>query len=751
MSRFFRSGDIRAIVLLILLWLIFFWRLFTPVVADQASFKEGDFSGQFVAFAAYQYERVTDGEIPLWNPYNNGGLPFIADPQAAVFYPPRLLTIGLSALSGGFSYAALQFEAIAHVLLYSLLMYAFLRRLLKDHHGSIYGAFIGAVVAAYGGYISGYPPLQLAVLESAIWLPLSALGILEGTRKRLHFPRIALAGFALGLTWLAGHSQTSWFATYLMMGWLAYRVYVQRLGWRDFFISLVFFGIVTLGVTAVTLLPGIEYLRLASRSDLGYPAKGNGFPLQDVLQFIFPGMVSVFSPLYVGIASLLLIFAAVRYRLESSRFWLGASVVSLLLSFGANTAFYPALYNFLPGLSFFRGQERAAVVIAFSLATSVGLGAAKIAAWSADDDDPKPLRQAGWILFTLIGGLTALFLAGWLGQVGDQFGAIVGTAVFSTILITAIVILLRFYTQQPKRWLLAALALLIVFDLFSTNMDSEAVYDDVPASEQLPDDPPPLVQKMLDTGDEQPFRVDGFRGLEANYGSMYGLLDMRGISPLFLSSAQEVIYRDYVNNPLAWELFAVKYIYSGRDSFGSVETQVIAEGEDRQGHVYLHEILDPRPFAGLVYQADVVDSDEFARALLDDPRYDPRQSVTLLSDPGLELPESAPDSGAATITEFLPEAFTVEVSTPENAILSLAHVDYPGWHATLDGESVPILRAYSTLSAVAIPAGTHTIRFTYDPISYRIGAILSLFTWGGLAILAAAQLLRTIRRSDEEQ
>ena len=28
------------------------------------------------------------GEIPLWNPYNNGGLPFIADTQAAVFYPP---------------------------------------------------------------------------------------------------------------------------------------------------------------------------------------------------------------------------------------------------------------------------------------------------------------------------------------------------------------------------------------------------------------------------------------------------------------------------------------------------------------------------------------------------------------------------------------------------------------------------------------------------------------------------------------
>ncbi|MCA9915144.1 MAG: hypothetical protein KC496_17435, partial [Anaerolineae bacterium] len=385
MSRIFRSGDLRAIVLLVLLWLIFFWRLFTPVAADQASFQKGDFSGQFVAFAAYQYDRFTAGEIPLWNPYNNGGLPFIADPQAAVFYPPRLLTIAASSRSGRFSYAALQWEAILHVLAYSLLMYAFLRRLLKEHPGSAYGAFIGAVVAAYGGFTAGYPMLQLAILEGAIWLPLSALGILEATRSKLKFSWLALAGFALGLCWLAGHSQTSWLATYLLLAWLAYRVHMQHLGWRTFFGAAFLFGIITIGVTAVTLLPGIEYLRLASRSDLGYPAKGNGFPLQDVLQWIFPGMVSVFSPLYVGIASLLLIFAAVRYRVESSRFWLGAASIGLLLSFGANTAFYPTLDNLLPGLSFFRGQERAALIVAFSLATLAGLGAAKLAAWASDE------------------------------------------------------------------------------------------------------------------------------------------------------------------------------------------------------------------------------------------------------------------------------------------------------------------------------------------------------------------------------
>ena len=211
-NSIYRNHDARAVALLLLLWLLFFWRLFTPIAADQASLAKGDFSGQFVAFGAYQYERLSRGEIPLWNPYNNSGLPFIADTQAAVFYPPRWITIGLSKLAGGWSYNSLQLEMTFHVLLYTLLMYAFVRRLTLRDARSHLAALISAVIIGYGGFSTGYAPLQLAILEAAVWLPLTALGILEATRDaKLKLRFIALAGWALGLSWLAGHPQTSWF------------------------------------------------------------------------------------------------------------------------------------------------------------------------------------------------------------------------------------------------------------------------------------------------------------------------------------------------------------------------------------------------------------------------------------------------------------------------------------------------------------------------------------------------------------
>ncbi|MEL6528141.1 MAG: hypothetical protein AAFQ07_20760, partial [Chloroflexota bacterium] len=214
-----KSHHVRAVALLFVLWMLFFWRVLTPITADQASFKQGDFSGQFVAFAAYQYERFADGEIPLWNPYNNGGMPFIADTQAAVFYPPRLLTLAIGTQTGGMSYYLLQLEAIAHVLALSLLMYLFVHRLTK----SIWGALVAAIVASYGGFISGYPPLQLALLEAAIWLPLACWCVLIATENdKERWQWLIFAGGALGLSWLAGHPQTSWFATYVLVAWLGY-------------------------------------------------------------------------------------------------------------------------------------------------------------------------------------------------------------------------------------------------------------------------------------------------------------------------------------------------------------------------------------------------------------------------------------------------------------------------------------------------------------------------------------------------
>jgi len=741
--RFDQNNDFLAIIALVILWLVFFWRLFTPIAEDQASLKNGDFSGQFVAFAGYQYERMLQGDIPLWNPYNNSGLPFIADTQAAVFYPPRWITMGLSSLAGEWNYNALQLEMAFHVLLYTLLMYAFMRRLTLGHKQSHFASFIASVIIGYGGYTTSYPPLQLAVLEAAIWFPLGALGILEATRThKLSWLWVVLAGFGLGLSWLAGHPQTSWFMTYMLVAYLAFRCYKHKIGWRGFLVGLVGFGVITLGVTAVTFLPGMEYLLQTSREGLGFDAKGNGFPFQDIAQFVFPGSVSLWSPLYIGIPALFFIGVAILRNESESRFWLVVAIVGLIHSVGANSSFYYLTYNLIPGLRFFRGQERAAFMVANSLAILTGLGIIAVSTWANQAHKQTALKWWRWFA-----GLLILITIGvFVGSRAENmnFGQFTNIATLSTLITVVSVFLLSRHLKHPHQpMILVALVTLIVFELFTVTMDSEGTYDPVPYTEQLSITPPELVQTVLQDDSDRAFRVDGFRGLQDNFGSLYGVMDMRGISPLFLSGPQRVIYRNYVNNPLAWELYAVKYVYSESDSL-SVPSTVIAEGNDRDGYVYLHELDDPRPFAHLVYNVGVVDSDDFANALMDDPNFDERVSIALHQEPTLIMPES-PVSGTATVTLFEPEHITIDITTPENAILSISLPDYNGWNAELNDELVDILRAYGGVSAVEIPAGEHQLRLYFAPMSYTIGALVSLVTWLGLMLLALSRANTQVR------
>lgn len=743
-AQLLRSPDLRAILVLALLWLLFFWRLFTPIAADQASLAQGDFSGQFVAFAGYQYQRMSAGEIPLWNPYNNGGLPFIADTQAAVFYWPRWITLALSSLAGQWSYNALQLEMVFHALAYSLLMYVFVRRLTLTRSQCPLAALVSAIVIAYGGYVTGYPLLQLAILEAAVWFPLAALGILEATRRRhlaMQWP--AVAGFGLGMSWLAGHPQTSWFMTFLLVTYLAWRVYHQRIGARSFTLALVVFALVSFGVCAVTLLPGIEYLPQTARNGLGFDAKGNGFLFKDIMQFIYPGAVSLWSPLYVGLPALFLVGAAAVRGQGESRFWLIVGLVGLIHSLGANSSLYDLTYNLVPGLRFFRGQERAAFVVANSLAILAGLGIVALANWQ--NQIHKQPALTWWRRFAL--GLVLIALVSFVLWMGDRdtWRDLVDIAVRSSFVALASLLALTSFVSQPGRARFqVALVALIVFDLFTVTQDHPGAFDPRPHSEQLAMEAPPLVQAVLSDGNgQQPFRVDGFRGLRDNFGSLYGVMDIRGISPLFLSGPQRIIYRDYLDNPLAWELFAVKYVYSPHDRL-TVPSRVIATGDDGDGEAHLHQLSDPRRFAHLIYRAAVVDSDEFAQALMDDPRFDERENIVLGRPVDLDLPDQ-PADGIARVSAFAPEAIVIEIDTPANAILSIALPDYTGWQAYLNGAETDIIRAYGGLTAVAIPAGQHTLRLHFAPRSYTVGAMISMATWIALGLLAGLTIWRKLR------
>jgi hypothetical protein len=708
--------DVAAIITLTLLWALYFWRVLTPNPANQVSLPQGDFSGQFLAFGSYQARRLLAGEIPLWNPYNYAGHPFVADTQAAVFYPLRLITIFISHwFFSGWSYSALQLEALAHYWLASVFMYLFVRNLTAS---SIAGV-VSALTFTYGGYLTGYPPLQLAVLEAGIWLPLTLLGASRALEENCTFRQgalwLSLSAGALGLSLLAGHPQTSLFSIYLLSAYIVYSSHQNHHGWLRAIATVIFVIGLGFALGAVQVLPGLEYTRLTTRSGFGFDQLAGGFPFSDLITLILPNVLSTWSPLYSGIGALILAMTGMWSGVKSARFWVMVAGGALLVSFGGSTIAYQLAYLFAPGFSMFRGQERAAFVIAVCIAILAGIGTASIMRGHVSREIITRLTQRVLIALTVLA--LVLFIAERTVP-GEQTYAALRWGMFVALIAALAWGVLGYGSRlaQSALWP-AALISLIVFDIFSVTIHTN--WQPIPASErQLLTD---LIPAVID--DPTLFRVDGRLGLGENYGTMIGVQDIRGTSPLRLASLDA--YLAFPDQTRIYQLLAVKYVFTDWEEL-AVPTRIRASIEHKGQTWLLHEIEQLYPRAWMTYA--VMDTFDRAQALgwLADPSFDPARTVILEHQPDLTLPPNPPDKATVDVVSYQPERLELQVDTPAEGVLVISELHYPGWVAQVDGVNVPILVADGALRALPLKEGEHNVVMRYEPLSFKIGAAVSV-------------------------
>ncbi len=153
------------------------------------------------------------------------------------------------------------------------------------------------------------------------------------------------------------------------------------------------------------------------------------------------------------------------------------------------------------------------------------------------------------------------------------------------------------------------------------------------------------------------------------------------------------------------------------------------------GDVKIYESLDSLPRAFVIHRARVLD-DEAAVAAMKDPAFRPENEVILASTTQ-PLPAGAGDPAGALDDEveilfYEPERVLISANLAEEGYLVLTDAHYPGWRALTDGLETPIYRANLLFRAVYLPAGQHRVEFIYDPLSFKLGAAISLTALLGL-------------------
>jgi hypothetical protein len=178
----------------ILLFLSLPFLAFPEIIFGQQTLYWTDLSWIHYPRHIFAAEEWLAGRVPLWDPYQHNGLPFLAETQVGSLYPLSaiFLTPWLPSLE-------LSLFILSHFTLAALFTFILARSLALSYPA----ATVAGLAFGFGGVLMAQVP-NLNIMTGAVWLPLSLYGAIQTTRQRRW--GIALLG---GLPWLCKSSQPS--------------------------------------------------------------------------------------------------------------------------------------------------------------------------------------------------------------------------------------------------------------------------------------------------------------------------------------------------------------------------------------------------------------------------------------------------------------------------------------------------------------------------------------------------------------
>ncbi|MDX1740716.1 MAG: YfhO family protein, partial [Rhodothermales bacterium] len=144
---------------------------------------------------------------------------------------------------------------------------------------------------------------------------------------------------------------------------------------------------------------------------------------------------------------------------------------------------------------------------------------------------------------------------------------------------------------------------------------------------------------------------------------------------------------------------------------------------DEQTGFSVYELQGYLPRSYFVDSTVVVSSPEAAWQILGVPSFDPSKVAVVGSDLGITVARrDSASTVRSAVTSYSPRRIVVEAATDATRLLVLSEVYYPaGWHATIDGSPVDIIRVNHLLRGVVVPPGASEIAFEFSPAGHTVG------------------------------
>lgn len=366
---------------LIALWVavgIFYWR---PLAAE-GSYIQWDAVDVHYSSQKYFADHLRHGELPFWTPYVFSGFPFLADPQIGAWYP-----LNWPFFAAGITAKSIQVEVVLHALVAgtgALLLATWFSAVPA-------GALVAGIAYALGGFFVGHSS-HVGMVQTAALLPWLLLSFLRAIEARNVFAWTAVAGLVGGCLILVGHFQSALYSVSALGVVAAVMIAQTPSRWRRIAAVAGAVGALSLLVSAVSTLPGLELASRSVRAGMDFRTATAGALEPETLLTLFqPDHYGALSGTYQGpgditqaylYMGLLAIPLAVLGCL-SRKGWHVAAALTLVAFWYAlgPAAGLHALVSRLPGFALIRSPVHAWFVAALGISLLAGLGVSVLSAW----------------------------------------------------------------------------------------------------------------------------------------------------------------------------------------------------------------------------------------------------------------------------------------------------------------------------------------------------------------------------------
>jgi hypothetical protein len=152
---------------------------------------------------------------------------------------------------------------------------------------------------------------------------------------------------------------------------------------------------------------------------------------------------------------------------------------------------------------------------------------------------------------------------------------------------------------------------------------------------------------------------------------------------------------------------------------------------DQNVLIYQNNHVMPRSF--IVYGVLNATSFPASLTMISDPAFDLRNSAVVENLPSANIAAingsgTGLKSVAARAQLINSGEMDIQANTQVPGLLIVTDQYYPGWQAWVDGKQVPIVAVDGIFKGVFLDKGSHMIRFVYKPLTFAVGAIISVIS-----------------------